>query len=188
MVIATREKHEHLAGLSLLIIIGLLVACAQQPAQIGGKYGAITSEERERIRQETEQRERVHSEQLAAARAERIKEQQRLAAEAQKQIEEDEALGYKHVPFADYMLDYKTMPIGTKRAIAGFYRVNGQLETLVENWFPDAPEIILLTETAPREIRKRLLECRRGYPCRMIVLGHTSRCEVTWLGRPVSNS
>jgi hypothetical protein len=105
----------------------------------------------------------------------------------QSRLQDDERNGYKHMSFTDFQLDNRSMPPGSKVALTGFYQVSGQVESLVETPIPDAFKLVLLTETAPRESRKRFLECRNGI-CRMTVLGHTSTCEITWLGKPVSKN
>jgi hypothetical protein len=184
--------------LSLLITVSVCVGCDRHYARVGGETVVGTSEEvsaaiqrdQQRRRQEAEERrserERQRTEQSAIYEANRKKEQERLAAAVQKQVEEDESLGYKHMSFTDFELDKKTMRQGTKIAIKGFYRTNGKLETLAETILPTATEVVLLTEIAPRSTRKRLLECRDRF-CSITVLGHVERCNVTWLGRPVSS-
>jgi hypothetical protein len=119
------------------------------------------------------------------------------AAALKRQIEEDEVLGYKHMLFSDFQLDSKTMPLGKRLKITGFYQVTGQLETLVETLvgtrMPNAYRLFLLTENSPRETRKQLLVLRNGACgvygiCRMTVLGHISKCDVTWYGNFLPNT
>jgi TPR repeat protein len=106
---------------------------------------------------------------------------------ANQRIQEIEARGFKFLTFTDYELDSKSMPRGEKLAIKGVFQTQGQLEVLAESILPDALSVILLTDSAPRPIRKRFIECGRvGAYCEMTVLGHTSTCDVTWLGRHVS--
>lgn len=78
--------------------------------------------------------------------------------------------------------------------MAGIYRVTGNLESLVQSLtatqIPNAPRIHLLTEDAPREARRQLLELRSS-PCGMagicgvVVLGKTTKCEIMSMGRRV---
>jgi hypothetical protein len=105
----------------------------------------------------------------------------------QSRLQDDEKNGYRHMSFTDFQLDSKSMPLGSKVAMTGFYQVSGQLESLAESPIPNALKLVILTDKAPRESRKRFLECRNGF-CRITVLGHTSTCEMTWLGNPVSNN
>jgi len=134
----------------------------------------------EEKRKEEEQRE-----QLARTALEQQAKRQAIAqAAVNARIAEDEARGYKHVAFADFYLDQKSLPLGSKRAVTGFYRVTGQLETLVDMPADNAPRVILVTESAPREARAKMLACRRSL-CRGTFLGHTAKCEVTWLGNPL---
>jgi hypothetical protein len=112
-----------------------------------------------------------------------------------KQIEEDLANGYTYISFTDLHLDYRSMPLGRKLAVTGFYRSTGrspgQYETLAETFLPGALEVILITNTASRAARERMLTCR-NYPdarsmiCPMTVLGRISKCDVTFLGNRVS--
>jgi hypothetical protein len=48
------------------------------------------------------------------------------------------------------------------------------------------PRVVLLTDSAPREARAKLLSvpCRMAY-CKVLLLGHTTRCTITWAGNPV---
>jgi hypothetical protein len=193
------ETEKLRLGLSLMMIVSVCAGCQPRySAQVGGETVVGTSEEvsaairrdQQRRQQEAEERanelKRQRAEQSAIYEANRMKENERLAAAIQKKVEEDESLGYKHMSFTDFELDKKTMRQGTKLAVKGFYRAKGKLETLAETILPTATEIVLLTETAPRGTRKRLLECRDRF-CSMTVLGHVEKCNVTWLGRPVSS-
>ena len=104
-----------------------------------------------------------------------------------KEIQEIETRGYKYLTFTDFELDAKSMPLGKKLAIKGVYQAQGQIETLAESISPDALSVLLITDSAPRPTRKWFIECRRaGMFCEMTVLGHTSKCDVTWLGHYVS--
>ena len=111
--------------------------------------------------------------------------------------QKDEARGYKQISITDFELDSRTMRTGTKLAINGFYQVTGQFETIVETvmatQMPNAYRLFLLTENAPRKARKQLLELRNGTCgmsgiCPMTILGHVSKCNVTWLGKPVRST
>lgn len=113
-----------------------------------------------------------------------------------QQARMDDARGYKHMSFTDFRLDAKKMRLGSKLAITGFYQVIGEIETIAESLtatrMPNAARVFLLTEDAPRETRKKLLEVRDGvcgaYGCQLTFLGHISKCEVTWLGARVKNT
>ncbi len=113
-----------------------------------------------------------------------------------KQTAEDEARGYIHMSFTDFRLDAKKMRLGSKLAISGLYQVKGEIETLAESLFatqmPNTFRVFLLTEDAPRAIRRKLLELRDGvcgvYGCQLTILGHVSKCEVTWLGAQVKST
>ena len=129
--------------------------------------------------------EREETERRAEMEANLRQQQLRVAEATRKRMVEDEDRGYKHVAFEDFFLDHKTIPLGSKRAIKGFYQVSGEFETLVGRYMPNAPKIVLLTDSAPREVRTKLLRCRHSV-CPTTVLGHTTKCSVTWLGTPVS--
>jgi TPR repeat protein len=104
-----------------------------------------------------------------------------------KGIQEIEARGYKFLTFTDFELDAKSMPLGKKIAVTGLYQVQGQMETLAERLSPDALSVLLITEDASRPTRKQFIECRRiGMYCTLTLLGHTTECNVTWLGHYVS--
>jgi alpha/beta superfamily hydrolase len=112
---------------------------------------------------------------------------EQLAVSVKKQNEALKARGYKHMPFADFELDAKTIPLGTKIAITGLYQIDGKMEKLTESIIPNALSIILITDSASRSTRKRFLECRGvGSFCTMTLLGYTSKCDVTLFGRHVS--
>lgn len=134
-------------------------------------------------RKEAERR----AEERRAAQAKRAEEAAAQEETLRARIASDEARGYKQVSFADFILDYKTMPIGSKRAVHGYYRVFGNFETLTEVPYGDnPPRVVLLTDSAPREVRAVLqsFQCRQGL-CKGVLLGHTVRCTITWAGNPM---
>lgn len=120
------------------------------------------------------------------------------SSDAQKNLRtlEDEARGYKQISFTDFQLDAKKMKLGRKLSITGFYKVTDEIETLAETsvaaMMPNTHRLFLLTEDAPRVTRKKLLEARNGicgyYGCPLTVLGHVSKCEVTWFGNRVKST
>lgn len=122
----------------------------------------------------------------------RQREQQKIAAIEQqeiidKKIRAGEARGYKHITFTDFQLDANTMSLGTKLSIMGIYKVEGKIEYLAESFMPRSPNINIITESATRSTRKRLLECRAsGQFCTLNILGYTSKCDTTYMGRHVS--
>ena len=113
-----------------------------------------------------------------------------------KQAGEDAARGYKPMSFTDFRLDAKKLRGGSKLAISGFYQVTDEIETLSETLLasrmPNTARVFLLTEDAPRVTRRKLLELRDGvcgaYGCQLTILGHVSKCEVTWLGARVKST
>ena len=149
--------------------------------------------EQQRALQAEQQRAlQAQREQEAPAQAQREQEaaaqEERTLKAAAAHVAADEARGYKHVSFEDFFLDYKTMPVGSKRAVKGYYRVFGSLETLAKVPYGDAwdnyPRVVLLTDSAPREVRAKLLDfkCRQVF-CEVLLLGHTTLCTVTGIGR-----
>lgn len=190
-------QHQRHLGAGILLLAGLCAGCIpvrdpmdeQKVVQVGDTYKVMTlresAAEDERQRQEAAQRERERAAQSAAYEVQRKREQQELAAAVAKHIQEDEALGYKHMSITDFQLDNKTMRPGAKLALSGIYQRSGQLETLKEGWLPNAPKAFLLTDSATRETRARLLRCI-GY-CPLTVVGHIAKCSLTWAGNEVSN-
>jgi|BarGraIncu00222A_1022003.scaffolds.fasta_scaffold49369_3 Fe2+ transport system protein FeoA len=97
----------------------------------------------------------------------------------------------------DFMLDRRQMRPGTKVALTGLYRKDGDYERLGSDYRGTYAEptyaVGLLTENAPRDARKRLLdlgarpECQLGI-CKLRVLGHVAPCVVTPMGRAVKET
>jgi hypothetical protein len=166
---------------------GVVVAADGKPVTEEGR--AIRAQQDE-VRKRAAEDKRLEAERRAEEwRA--LQARQVAEAAAQKEAERahivaDEARGYKHVSFTDFILDYKTMPVGSKRAVKGIYQSLGNLEILVASLINDTPRVVLLTDSAPREVRAKLLDftCRQIF-CEVLLLGHTTRCTVTWAGRPV---
>ncbi len=127
----------------------------------------------------------LQREQSAAFEQARQREKQEREDSVRRRMKQDEDRGYKHMSLMDYELDSQEMRSGTKIAISGFYQSLGQLELLVESPRQEAPKVVILTASSPREVRKKLIECRGGF-CRLTVLGSTTICNVTWLGNPVA--
>ena len=119
----------------------------------------------------------------------------RHAEESAKRRQADAAKGYKHIPFNDFELDAgRALRYGSKIAITGDYKMQGQLELLAANAISyqlnSTYKIVLLTKDAPRDTRKTLIEmksgtCGMGGYCKVTVLGRVSQCEITWLGHKV---
>jgi tetratricopeptide (TPR) repeat protein len=110
---------------------------------------------------------------------------------------EDEARGYKRMSFTDFQLDAKTMRTGKRLSINGFYEVNGHLQSLTEKpsqvQMPNAYKLLLLSEDAPRDTRKILIElqnkaCGQYFICPVTVLGHVQPCSETILGEKVRDT
>jgi hypothetical protein len=98
----------------------------------------------------------------------------------------------------DFVLDQKHMLAGTTVDVTGFYRKEGDFERLGSDYRGTYDEptysVGLLTEDAPRDARKRLLdwasnrpECQLGI-CRLRVLGHVTPCVVTQFGHPIKET
>lgn len=154
----------------------------------GEKHAARTKELRE-------QQARERAKQFADSQAREKAREQRLAEARQKQIQEDEAKGYKHLSFNDFHLDHKSLPLGSKVAITGYYRASGstsnQSEILASNFLPNALEVILITDKASRGARQLMLTCRshldaRSMVCPLTIFARVSKCEVSYLGRRIS--
>jgi hypothetical protein len=185
-----------------LVLFGL-VACASRDTWKDqktvieyppGKFQLMSYRELEALRaadaREREARREQQTEQARAAEAKRA-EQEAARLEAERaRIAADEVRGYKHVSFTDFFLDYKTMPVGSKRAVKGYYRVFGELETLaarpLDSTMDNIPRVVLLSDLAPRDVRAKLLAspCRPAF-CQVLLLGHTTTCAIDRLGRPV---
>lgn len=161
---------------------------------VGGTYQKMTLREylaeqqleRNEAAERQQEQDRLAAERSAAYVANQQREKERLEAQVKALIEKDEALGYKHMSITDFQLDNKTMRPGAKLALSGIYQRLGQLETLKEGWLPNAPKVFLLTDSATRETRARLLRCI-GY-CPLTVVGHIAKCSLTWAGNEMSNN
>jgi hypothetical protein len=173
-----------------LLTAALLAACApQQPTMVYedegtfrvGTLAQIAASEQQQ-RDGAEQRQRDMAAQSAAIQANNRREQRRIDEADARQDREDDAAGYRRMDFTDFQLDFKTMPLGTKVSISGIYKATRQLETLSESFMPDAAEVVLITDGAPREVRKQLIACRGPAPCLLTILAHVSSCRVTWFG------
>jgi hypothetical protein len=179
--------------------------CWPQTCVVDPRYGLVTQdgkaitkegkaeqardeEERRRKSEEAEEKAKQQAEWESAQRKKLAKQEADQQEAKRARTAADEARGYKHVSFAHFFLDYKTLPLGSKRAVTGIYQVFGQLETLapmpVDEPLGNIPSVALLTASASRDVRAKLLACRLSF-CRETVLGHTTRCTVTWLGRPL---
>lgn len=180
---------------TLVFVAGLLVTvlmpgCVpQQPATVyesGGKFHVWTqaqiAADMERDRESEAQRQRDLVAQNAAIDAARQQEQRQRQEARARQTKADDDLGYQRMGFVDFQLDGKTMPVGSKVSVSGFYRSNGDLETLAASFMPDSAEVVLITDGAPRDVRKNLIACRGPAPCPLTVLAHVSKCTVTFLG------
>lgn len=206
--------RKHLATIAGVVVV-VLSGCAgtaldsecwrqgQQTCVMDPRYGLVTSDGRavtpegkiKQARDEEAQRQRVNEARKEAenraewerAQKEKLARQQDKEEQAaRRRIAADESRGYRHVSFGDLFLDYKSLPLGSKRAVKAIYQVFGQLETLsgmpVDGPFSSAPTIIALTDAAPRDVRAKLLSCRRII-CPAVFLGHTVTCTVTKDGR-----
>lgn len=163
---------------------GLVTADGRAVTEEGKRKQDRDEDQRRRKAQDAKRRPERLAEDDEARRQDlkRQTEMQRAATNARKTA--DEARGYIHVSLTDLFLDYKTMPLGSKRAVSGNYRMLGQLEALLDAPpLETGPKIVLLTESSPRAVRARLLEhpCRIAY-CKVMVLGHTVQCTVTQPG------
>lgn len=123
--------------------------------------------------------------------------QEAMAAAAKEQVKQDEAHGYHYISISDYQLDAGSMPRGRKLIITGFYEVLGSFQTLAQMpsfAVSDEYQIFLLTDGAPRNVRKRLIDLQRSVPCgsrrvcRLTVLGHIASCQQTFMGKVVRDT
>lgn len=106
----------------------------------------------------------------------------------------DERKGYTKLTFEDFRLDEKTMPVGKKIFINGYYEGKqgwqhitnclGALHCIASRYV-----IPVNIETAARDTRKRLIEyqetrgCWTGIGvCMFTILGRVSRCSYTEFG------
>jgi hypothetical protein len=154
-----------------------------------GRALQAQDEEQQRLKEQRDREEQSRQEAIrqAQARSELQARQDRQAQAVRERIAADEKRGFKHVSIKDFLLDSKTVPLGTKQAVTGFYVVYGKLEALSEapairDYFP---HIFILTDKAPREVRAKLLNCRVG-PCRLVLMGRTAKCVITVLGAPTT--
>jgi hypothetical protein len=122
---------------------------------------------------------------------------QNQEAERQEKINQDESRGYNRMSFTDFQLDAKSMQAGKRLSITGFYEVFGHLQSLTENpsqiQMPAACKLFLLSEDAPRDARRQLIDlqnkaCGKYLICQITVLGHVQRCSETMLGKKVRDT
>jgi len=164
-----------------------------------GQYRTVTYRELDELNaqkaQENDARRKRQAEQEDARKAQQAELEKQNAAplkKAEARIAADEARGYKHTTFTDFFLDYRTIPLGSKRAVSGLYQVFGEYETLTEipsdNPWAGTPRVALLTATAPRDVRERLLVyvCRAAF-CPVVLLGRTVSCTIRHLGGQARN-
>lgn len=140
-----------------------------------------------RVASQLKEQEQTQARLAASSEAARKREAERQSAANESRLREDIDRGYKHISIVDFELDSPQMSAGTKLGITGFYRVDGQLEILVEMPRPNAPKVYIVTSAAPRDSRRRFLECRRAL-CRVTVVGHVSMCDLSWLGKQYSRT
>jgi hypothetical protein len=160
-----------------------------------GQYRTVTYRELDELNAqkalENDARRKRQAEQEEEARktqqAELEKQNAARLKKAEARIAADEVRGYKHTTFTDFFLDYRTIPLGSKRAVSGLYQLFGEYETLTEipsdNPWGGTPRVALLTATAPRDVRERLLVyvCRAAF-CPVVLLGRTVSCTIRRLG------
>ncbi len=161
-----------------------LVACAnqhafeKQKAELEARRAQRAAEEAVRRERQDEARRVWVEEQAARARAAEEARRARLA--------DWRARGYEPVSFEDFVLDYKTVALGSKRVVGGFYQVFRDFETLaarpMESPAGNTPRVVVLSSSAPREVRAKLLQCRQQGICRVMLLGHTAKCTVERFG------
>jgi hypothetical protein len=126
-----------------------------------------------------------------AAALQQAKEHKEKEAEAQnkyratvaEQVRKDQERGYKLITFDDFKLDGKQLAANdAKVSVKGIYRKSYEAEAL----FPPsgqtgADSIGLITDDAPRSIRKYFLECPRSFSwqsdCSITVLGRVRMCK-----------
>lgn len=113
------------------------------------------------------------------------------------QIIKDAARGYHQISIADYQLDANSMRMGEKLIIRGYYEVSGSIQTLsrlpsfeILNQY----NIYLLTDNAPRNVRKKLIDlqqpiqCGSSRPCQLTFLGRIGKCTYSVLGTKVNDT
>jgi len=157
------------------------------------ELNAQKAREDEARRKQRAEQEEEEKEVRKAKQAELEKQDAAQREAARARIAADEARGYKHILFTDFILDHKTIPLGSKRAVSGLYQVFGELETLTaiptDSLADNVPRVFLLTASAPREVRAKLLAfpCRPAF-CPVVLLGRTTSCTIKWwFGNPVRN-
>jgi hypothetical protein len=129
-----------------------------------------------------EQRREV-DQQLAEEKKRSDKEEAERRAIAQLAIDEEAALGYRRMTYADFLLDYRDMPPETGVSLAGLHERFGPAEFLTSG-NPNTQSIILETSLLPRSDRARLLSCHAyGNWCQVRIRARTG-CAATRFGTP----
>jgi hypothetical protein len=157
-----------------------------------GTFGTGTAEEiaEEKARYERFRLKREAEE--AAERRRRDAEEQAAAAERRAQkLGAERKRGYERISFETFHLDGKALAANeAKVSIQGYYQKIGQIETLSPSnldtrnpttW--NQLNIGLLTDDAPRNIRKRFLDCRTTtqFGCQIVIGGRITMCTTTTL-------
>lgn len=172
-------------------------ACANEvPAPPPGDAQAATASRqawRDCLARYQQQREQDAAQQVEQQKANAESEQQLRTAIAKK-IAADDARGYKHISFDDFVLDGRTMAENhAKVSISGRYVKYGSVEYLTPspmasarlNSVGDTGESVgLLTDQADRNTRKYFLECQKSNQtlalgCGVTLLGHVTTCVKT---------
>jgi len=153
-----------------------------------------------------------HEQQLKLAEDARVA---TVKKQLKQQMKKDEAKGYHWISIADYQLDARSMPKGSKGeklVITGFYEVAGNFQTLTQMptfLAPSEYKILLLTDDARRSVRKKLIDLQRPTEelvpcggdettppstlplwrvCSLTILGHVTSCTQTFMGRRVRDT
>ncbi len=147
------------------------------------KAAALAEQRIQKAQAEDAKRQREFAAQRAAAEREEKARQERQRRRVAAQIEEDTRNGYKRSTIDDVILDYRTLPEGTKLVLSGLHYALGQLETFSKG--PYSTQVIYLDTTSlSRDTRKLLLKCHETSPyCRMTIWAHTG-CVMTSFGNP----
>jgi hypothetical protein len=182
-------------------MIETAIVCPSTPIyqRPDGTFGTGTATE---IAEEKAQYERFNLKREAEEAAERRRreaQEQAAAAEAEKkrraqisaQIETERNRGYERISFETFQLDGRRLAASeAKVSIQGYYQKIGQIETLspsdmaaLNPTVRDELNIGLLTDDAPRNIRKYFLDCRTTSKlgCRIVIWGRATMCTTTTL-------
>lgn len=169
------------------------VTCAVDKGPVGSEYRVMWCERvaEARAKEQKEAAEQAKWKAQEEARAASQAEADSREAAAAMRLE---AAGYKHLTIADFRLDEKTMPVGKKIFIKGYYESRQGWQHLTNcpqelNCGEMRYAIPINTDSAPRDTRKALQDlerhnrCSTGLgACALTLIGKVDRCTYTEWG------